>query len=301
MWSLPQLQSSRIILLRHVVFNRYYCILNGCYQTSLPSHTFLPALHHLSHSPSVNMSKCPSQHLEHSPSCPPRIYRKRWCSVCLVCLSSVCLWFWRSCTAVIKLTLCQQTVIFNRWGNGSVCIDPQKVAAVTDTLLSVALCRHPAAARALCITLFKSWKKLLALHWIMHCAAIQLTFSPLSFIILTPSFPFLPSPFSQQRLSVCQRWAADLTTNTLLRISAWASSDWTCKSWIRDTGVTGRTQSSEWDNHSLMHTKREREAARHEWNLFYIHTNTNRTWWHFGEALKSNFILFLLGFMHLEQ
>lgn len=88
MWSLPQLQSSRIILLRHVVFNRYYCILNGCYQTSLPSHTFLPALHHLSHSP-VNMSKCPSQHLEHSPSCPPRIYRKRWCSVRLVSL--ICL------------------------------------------------------------------------------------------------------------------------------------------------------------------------------------------------------------------
>lgn len=50
---------------------------------------------------------CPSQHLEHSPSCPPGIYLKRWCSVCLVCLLSVCVWFWRSCTAVIKLTLCQ--------------------------------------------------------------------------------------------------------------------------------------------------------------------------------------------------
>lgn len=128
--------------------------------------------------------------------------------------------------------------------------------------LSVALCRHPAATRAHCITLFKSCKKLLALHWIMHCAVIQLTFSPLSFIILMPSFPFLPSPFSQQCLSVCQHWAVDLTTNTLLRISAWASSDWTCKSWIRDTGVTGRTQSSEWDNHSLMHTCTQRERGR---------------------------------------
>lgn len=110
----------------------------------------------------------------------------------------------------------------------------------------------------------------------MHCAAIQLAFSPLSFIILMPSFPFLPYPFSQQCLSVCQHWAADLTTNTLLRISAWASSDWTCKSWIRDTGVTGRTQSSEWDNHSLMHTctQREREKQPGTNEICFIFTLT---------------------------
>lgn len=102
--------------------------------------------------------QCPSQHLEHSPSCPPGIYLKRWCSVCLVCLLSVCVWFWRSCTAVIKLTqvsvssatdgeMDQFALIHKRW---------QQLQTLL--FLSVALCRHPAATRARCITLFKSCK-----------------------------------------------------------------------------------------------------------------------------------------------
>lgn len=60
---------------------------------------------------------------------------------------------------------------------------------------------------------------------------------------------------THQCLSVCVRCSVDQTMNQPSMTTAWPNSDWTCKSWTRDTGVPGRTQSSEWNAHTHTHTQ----------------------------------------------
>lgn len=58
---------------------------------------------------------------------------------------------------------------------------------------------------------------------------------------------------SQQCPSACPRWPVGPSTSWPSTSSAWPSSDWTCRSWIRDSGVPGKTQLSEWHTHT--HTR----------------------------------------------